>query len=229
EPLIEFAVLAREQLDFLSFHNYASGSADETDQTIYEKVSVMARDTADAVRRLKKAVPGKDIEVHLNEHNICYSWRVPEPRMANHKGAVFDALSLIAYAQIPGLTATNAWNDQDRVYGKMDHDGALRPGAHVYHYFNTLLVGAPASSATTAAKAVVPFAIADGHDGRPAFVLVNRTNGAQTVTLSETPAHTGSWRVAAIDAAGHRPDASADPFSAPVTLSPNSVHFYWLN
>src|SRR5690606_20497673 len=98
---------------------------------------------------LQKIAGGKAIEVHLNEFNICYSWRVPEPRMTDHKGAVFDALSLIAYAQIPGLTATNAWNDQDRVYGKLDNEGNLRPGAHIYHYFNRLFIGSPAAAATS--------------------------------------------------------------------------------
>lgn len=229
EPLLEFARLTLDKLDFLSFHNYASGSSDEPDQVIYEKTNAMARDTAEVVRRLRRLAPEKAIEVHLNEFNICYSWRVPEPRMANHKGAVFDALSLIAYAGIPGLTATNAWNDQDRVYGKMDNAGELRPGAHVYHYFNTLLLGVPAAASTSADQAVVPFAVVDGKAGRPAFVLVNRTNGVRTVTLSETPAQAGAWQVASLSAGGLQPVAASSPFTAPVTLAPHSVNFYWLN
>ncbi|WP_232766630.1 GH39 family glycosyl hydrolase [Geminisphaera colitermitum] len=236
EPLVEFARLTRDNLDFFSFHHYATGNSSDPDQVIYEKALVMADDAGELIRRLHAALPGKDFEVHLNEFNICYSWRKPEPRMINHKGAVFDALSLIAYTRVPGLTATNAWNSMEPFYGKMDALGNLRPGAYVYHYFNTLLSGRPAAATSSADKAVVPFAIADGNEGRPAFVLVNRTNGKQTVTLTESPARTGSgsWQVAVIDAGGPRPaapatPAPASPFSAPVTLAPHSVNFYWLN
>ncbi|EIP98070.1 alpha-L-arabinofuranosidase [Opitutaceae bacterium TAV1] len=228
-PLVEFARLTRDQLDFFSFHHYATGNNTEPDQVIYEKAFVMADDARNLIRRIDAVMKGKVIEYHLNEFNICYSWRKPEPRMTNHKGAVFDALSLIAYTRVPGLTATNAWGAMDRVYGKMDQRGSLRPGAYVYHYFNRLLSGRPAAVTTSADKAVVPFAVADGHEGRPAFVLVNRTNGEQTVTFTESPAQTGSWQVAVIDAGGPRPAAPAAPFKAPVTLSPHSVNFYWLD
>ncbi|AHF91101.1 glycosyl hydrolase family 39 [Opitutaceae bacterium TAV5] len=232
EPLVEFARLTHEQLDFFSFHHYATGSNTDSDQTIYEKAIVMASDSGDLIRRINAALrphTGKILEYHLNEYNICYSWRVPEPRMTNHKGAVFDALSLISYAQVPGLTATNAWNDQDGVYGKMNNQGDLRPAAHVYHYFNRLLQGSRATVSTSDEKTVVPFAIADGSEGRPAFVLVNRTNGEQTVTLTETPVTSGSWRVASIAAEGLLPETAASPFAAPVTLAPHSVNFYWIN
>ncbi|MDR1280030.1 MAG: alpha-L-arabinofuranosidase [Opitutaceae bacterium] len=235
EPLIEFARLTRDQLDFFSFHHYATGNNTEPDQVIYEKAFVMADDAGNLIRRINAVMNGKVIEYHLNEFNICYSWRVPEPRMANNKGAVFDALSLIAYTRVPGLTATNAWHSMDRVYGKMDQRGDLRPGAYVYHYFNRMLSGRPAAVTTSADKAVVPFAVADGHEGRPAFVLVNRTNGEQTVTLTQLPAQTGDWKVASVGADGLRryqraaTAAPATPFTTPVKLAPHSMNFYWLD
>lgn len=232
EPLVEFAKLTYGQLDFFSFHHYATGNNTESDQTIYEKAIVMADDAGNLIRRINAALrplTDKTIEYHLNEYNICYSWRVPEPRMTNNKGAVFDALSLISYAQVPGLTATNAWNDLDRVYGKMDNAGTLRPAAHVYHHFNRLLKGAMVKTASSADKAVVPFAVADGGAGGPAFVLVNRTNGEQTVTLTENSASRGAWRTVSVDAEGLRPEIAATPFSSAVTLAPHSVNFYWIN
>lgn len=229
KPLQEFVRLTRDNLDFFSFHSYASGVTSESDQTIYEKVAIIAKNTADLARWLKDIAPDRAIELHLNEYNVNYTWHTNEVRMINHKSAVFDALSLIAFAQVPGLTAANAWNDMDRVYGKMDATGALRPAAHVYHYFNTYLQGTIASSLSSADKAVVPFAIADGNGGRPAFALVNRTNGPQTVTLNfaGTP-KTGTWTTASIDADGLHTDAPVS-LQTPLALPPHSVHIYWSN
>ena len=243
-PLVEFVRLTADQLDFFSVHHYATGSPDEPDRVIYEKAFLMARDIADLAAALRSALPGKPLDIFLDEFNICYSWRIPETRMTDHKGAVFDALSLIAYSRVPGLTGTNAWNDQDRVYGKMDNEGNLRPAAHVYHYFNQFLIGTPADTTTTAPRAVVPLAVTG--PGTPAFVLVNRTNAPQTVTLQqtsplppresagnnetpETPAAPPAWQTASIDATGHHAPAPASPFAAPITLPPHSVTFYWLN
>jgi len=228
-PLQEFVRLTRDNLDFFSFHSYASGVTSESDQTIYEKVAIIAKNTADLARWLKEVAPDRAIELHLNEYNVSYTWRSNEVRMINHKSAVFDALSLIAFAQVPGLAAANAWNDMDRVYGKMDGAGALRPAAHVYHYFNTYLQGTIASSLSSADKAVVPFAIADGNGGRPAFALVNRTNGEQTVTVRFAGAPvSAAWTTASTDAAGLHADAPVS-LSSPLTLPPHSVHIYWSN
>lgn len=227
KPLREFVGLTRDQLDFFSFHSYASGSTAESDQTVYEKVALIAKNTADLARWLKEAAPGRAIEVHLNEYNVNYTWRSNEARMTNHKGAVYDALSLIAFAQVPGLSAANAWNDMDRVYGKMDGAGALRPAAHVYHYFNTYLQGAIAESRSSAAGAVVPFAVV-ADDGRRAFALVNRSNGPRTVVLRFAGAAGGAagWTAASVDADGLHP-ASPVSLPAPLTLPPHSVHIYW--
>ena len=125
-PLIEFAKLTRDELDFLSFHAYASGNPEDGDQLIYDKGLKIAESAGQVAELLKQAIPDKEIEVHLNEWNISFSWKTPEPRMRNHKGAVYDALSLIAFAQTPGLTAANAWNDTEYTYGKSDGKGGPR-------------------------------------------------------------------------------------------------------
>lgn len=235
EPLIEFAKLTTDQLDFLSFHHYASGNASDPDQVIYDKTTVMAEDTANVIRRLKKALPlrfasgGKSpahpLEVHLNEYNICYNWRIKDVRMTDHKGAVFDALAMIAFAQIPGMTAANAWNDRDGVYGKMDNQARLRPAAHVYHYFNALLTGDYVEGTSTAARAVVPFATRTDGSAR-VLVLVNRTAAVQTATLHLTGASSDRWEYATINEAGHYAARPTD-LSRPVRLEPHSVNIYW--
>lgn len=227
EPIVKFALLTRDNLDFLSFHHYATGKNTDPDQVIYAKAMIMADDSKELIRQLKEAMPTRDIEVHLNEYNICYSWRIPEPRMTNHKGAVFDAISLISYAAVPGLTAANAWNDLDGVYGKADSGGTLRPGAHIYHYFNRFLQGERVAISTSDPTSVLAFAILGEDNERPAFVLINRTNGIRTVTLKGEPEPEISWLTASIDAEGHHEAAPANPFATPPALPPHSVTFFW--
>ncbi|RRJ96150.1 alpha-L-arabinofuranosidase [Opitutaceae bacterium TAV4] len=246
EPLVKFARLAADQLDFLSFHHYASGNADDPDQVIYDKTTVMAEDTADVIRRLRKILPARfpsngktparPLEIHLNEYNICYNWRIKDTRMTDHKGAVFDALAMIAFAQVADMTAANAWNDRDGVYGKMDNQSRLRPAAHVYHYFNTLLTGTIVATETSAPRAVVSFATRnDTSDTKTTktprtLILVNRTAAVQTVTLQQThsPAAVPPevWQNATINEAGHYAARPAD-LTRPLRLEPHSVNVYW--
>lgn len=234
EPLVEFARLTEPQLDFISFHNYASGNADDSDQRIYDKALVMAEDNADIINRLKTVMPhrfaggegfaGRTMEVHLNEYNICYNWRIRDVRMTNHKGAVFDALAMVYFAQVPGMSAANAWNDYDSVYGKVDNQGLLRPAAHVFHYFNNLLEGSYVNAVSTEPRAVVPFATKDG--SKQAIVLINRTAAPQSVTLSLTGAAAKGWEHAVINEAGHYA-ARPVSVSAVQELEPHSVSIYW--
>ncbi len=226
-PLIEFAVATKVQLDFLSFHDYASGGVDERDQVIYEKTLIMARDARRLIQRLREAIPDKTIEVHLNESHICYSWKIPEPRMTNHKGAVFDALAMVAFAQVSGLTAANAWNDVERVYGKLQPDGEFRPAAHVYHLMNAYFTGDIVESKSSAPKVVVPFGIARAEAKGDAFVLINRSNATQTVTLKSSSTAGLKWSAAVINGDGYKTSNAVTPFAAPVTLTPHSVNFFW--
>jgi hypothetical protein len=217
----------REHLDFFSIHAYASGRNDEPDQSIYDKPQVMAKHVREMVRILREEIPDRPVELHLNEYNIAWTWETREPRMVNHKGAVFDALALATFASIDGLTATNAWNDQDGVYGKMDGAGALRPAAHVFHLFNAHHHGRRVSASSSAPDRVVPFATVDS--GRPAFTLINRSNGVQTVALSSAglPSRDIRWVRARIDAEGFVREESPAPLPARVELPPHSVTTWW--
>lgn len=225
EPLLEYARTAGDDMDFFSFHAYASGRNDESDQTIYEKVRLIADASAALIKKLHEARPGKEFEVHLNEYNICYTWNVPEPRMRNHKGAVWDSLALIAFAQVPGLAATNVWNDMDGgVYGKMDPEGNLRPGAHVLHYFNAWLHGERVA-VSSSNPSVVAFATVDAAKRHRAFVLVNRSNGERAVTLDAGSFPDGEWASASISENGLKKSDVAS-LSPTLTLPRHSVTFF---
>lgn len=227
ENLRRFVRGTRDRLEFVSIHAYASGRNDEPDQSIYDKVETMAKHSRELVKIVREEIPDRAVEVHLNEYNIAWTWETREPRMVNHKGAVFDALALARFARVDGLTAANAWNDQDGVYGKMDADGSFRPAAHVFHLFNAHHQGVLAHASSSAAERVVAHATRDGE--RPALTLINRTNGVQTVTLATagTPDDT-RWNHARIDATGHHLH-SGEPVALPaqIELPPHSVTTWW--
>mgnify|MGYP001336798153 FL=1 len=224
----EFVALTLPQLDFFSFHGYATGTADQPDDFIYDKTRWLGKLIARHRRLLDELSPDRHIELHFNEYNIAWTWRIDEPRMRNHKGAVFDSLLLIS-AFHAGADVTNAWNDQERVYGKLDpqNDFALRLGAHVFHYFNGWLVGRSVAATSEHPSAVVPFAVrsADGH----AFVLVNRSATATSVDLSFAGADlsAASADFARISETGLETDRiGPGQLVSPLVLPPHSVSFY---
>ncbi|MDQ8195336.1 hypothetical protein QEH59_12940 [Coraliomargarita sp. SDUM461004] len=226
EPLLEFARHANENLDFISFHSYASGDNSETDTVIYDKVSVMASDANELIQRLREALGREDFGVHLNEYNINYNWRSEEPRMLTHKGAVFDALLLVALVETPGLTAANAWNDTERVYGKSDGKGNLRPAAHVFHYMNEYFQGNRVASESSQPHAVVPFAVASAN-GKLSFALINRSGVGQNVSLQSMTELDAAWYSARIDETGLHHTGPVFPFRDEIKMSADSVFFFW--
>jgi len=184
----QFVRGTRDNLDFLSYHFYASGDLRDSDTEIYDRVDALARHSRDVVDILREESPMKVIPAHLNEFNISYDFRNNDPRMQNSKGAAFDALSLIAAAQ-SGVAATNAWNERDGVFGKMDAQNTLRVTGHTYHLFNKYLVGERVKVDTTDAKAVVPYAVSSA--AGKSVALVNRSPYGQRVQVESARGNQG--------------------------------------
>lgn len=224
--LIEFAKQTSAQLDFLSYHAYASGDGADSDYKIYNSASRMGATAASFIEQLKAAVPEKEIEVHLNEYNISWSWENPEPRMRNHKGAVFDALMMIGAAS-SGLTAANAWNAEDGIYGKGNLYGDIHPNAHIYHYFNHYLQGATLGVTNSNPTDIAVLVTQSTHLHSKGIAIVNRSNSRQEVTVQHLQAQENGWLSIRTDEEGLHNSNSLNPFAAPLTLPPHSVSIYW--
>lgn len=136
-----FALAVLPHLDFYSYHIYASGKASDSHRKIlYERAEIFEKYNHKMVKMLDRVSPHQKIESHFNEYNISWTWEVRDERMTNHIGAIFDALVILGGLRA-GVTASCAWNDVDGIYGKMDNQYKLRPGAHVYHLLNKYAVG----------------------------------------------------------------------------------------
>lgn len=173
-------------LDFLSYHFYASGSAGDSDNAIYNRVynpTDPAKDslfvhTADIQAILDSKSPNRSIPLWLDEYNISWTWETRDERMQNHKGAVYDALALV-YAIASGVDATMAWNEKDGIYGKMENDYSLTTTAHTFHLMNNYFIGQQVATSTDVVGPVVNFAIKD--QSRYAYLIINRTDDMHRV------------------------------------------------
>jgi len=221
-------------LDFLSYHFYANGDLTESDEYVYERIhdtkdpnrGTLAKHTKDIREIVDRLSPDRRIPIYLNEFNISWTWTNNDPRMQNHKGAVFDALSMI-YAHLNGADGTNAWNEMDGVYGKTDGQYALRPPAHAFQLFNNYLVGDVAPATTGSERAIVPFAVQDPATGARSLLLVNRTNEVQraAVAFAGWTPPSASAQLHQISSQGYTVSAVGwnQLLGAPYALPPHSV------
>lgn len=219
EPLLKWAQLVQEQLDFLSVHMYASGNTAEPDIHIWDRTESFGKSARGLREALDAMSPDHHIELHVNEFNISWTWETREPRMVNHIGAVFDALAMVQLANA-GVDMIHAWNECDGVYGKMDNAYTLRPSANVFHLFNEYLVGDVMKSASSRARQVVPFAVA--HNGTRSLLLINRTDQERVVDVSGVPGLENGAKWSVIDAKGFRENAPLNGGRS-ISLSPESV------
>ncbi len=220
DHLRRFAKATLGNLDFLSAHGYASGKTTDSDASIYSKTRNLGQHMGDLRVMLDELSPERRVPIHLNEYNISWTWETREPRMIDHKGAVFDALCFVEFAR-HRLEVSNAWNERDGIYGKMSKEYELRPGAHVFHYVNDWMMGDAVKVDASEPGKVVVFASRDG-DGR-GILVVNRTDVENTLTL-DIPESGAPWKMATIDATGLATSEKANP-SETLTLPPHSVTF----
>lgn len=219
--LKRFATATLPDLDFLSVHAYASGKITESDVSIYNKTRKIGEHISDLRFMLTEVSPDRRIPIHLNEYAISWTWRTREPRMLNHKGAVFDALCFVEFATHQ-LDVSNAWNERDGVYGKMDKNFGLRPAAHVFHYVNKWMMGDAVKVDSSDPGKVVVFAAR--RDGRAGLLVVNRSAAANTLQIENPPADS-TWEKAVIDESGLATSGGAS-LAGRIQLPPHSVTFF---
>jgi hypothetical protein len=172
-------------LDFFTYHFYATGSATTSDQDIFQTTRAIGDYTRTIVQTLKTASPKRTIPAMLGEYNISWTWETRDPRMTNHKGVVFDALS-IARTLSNGATATLTWNEKDGVYGKMDDQGKLRLGGRFLQLLNQSMIGDRVATTTNSESAITTFAVNNLTLGYKSCLLINSSNDVQQVRLKFT-------------------------------------------
>lgn len=179
----EFAEGTVDNLDFFSCHVYATNDSSLPDERIFN-IAASWGQRAKALRDLLDRIsPKRTIPISVNEFNVSWTWESRDPRMTNHKGAVFDAIAMTTLLT-NGADSTVAWNDVDGIYGKMSRDFELRPSAHLYHVLNRNFIGNVVATQSSDPQRVVVFAVVQGNGAAPALMLVNRSGTEQEVRAS---------------------------------------------
>ncbi|MBW4418395.1 MAG: hypothetical protein KME13_04110 [Myxacorys californica WJT36-NPBG1] len=188
---VPFIQGTKANLDFFTYHHYATGSASTADSEIYDGAMAIGSRTASIVQALKEASPTREIPVMLGEYNISWTWQTRDPRMTTHKGVVFDALAMVS-AQKNGAVAALAWNEKDGTYGKMGDQNDLRLGGAFLQVLNNRLVGEQVASSSNNEKAVMTFAVKNSALGYKSYLLINHSGTTQAVQADVSVSNPGT-------------------------------------
>ena len=176
--ITRFARATSPNLDFFSYHAYASGSRADSDAAVFDRSKAYGEFAARIKQALKTSGAKRPVPLFLDEYNISWTWETRDPRMTDAKSAVFDLLVISASVR-GGADGTAAWNEKDGIYGKTGDDDKRRPSAQNFHWLNLYGVGGVAWAESSAENVVTAFAV-KGTSGRAVW-LVNRSEFIQPV------------------------------------------------
>lgn len=138
--LASFLQACGSNVDFISWHRYASGDAsDSTD-----KLMSYTPEYGEQVRRFREVtmqyIPDRQVPLLLGEYNINYSWESGEKRQHTHIGAVWFA-SVLKHLAEAEVDMAASWHLKDGIYGLIDRENNLRPAATVFAWGIQYLIG----------------------------------------------------------------------------------------
>ncbi|CAA9261516.1 MAG: CBM13 / GH5_35 / PL3_4 / GH39 [uncultured Cytophagales bacterium] len=176
-----FFSTAAPNLDFVTYHSYATGTASAPTQQVYDLAAYGGGITA-SIRTEFAKHSTRTVEYFHDEYNI--SWNPPDPHQSSYVSMIFDAVFTITAIK-SGATGTMAWNECDGWYGKMDNSYNKRPSAYLFHNLNNALPGGSVCNSTVsnAASLVV---LASQKGSLRQLVVVNRSDVDQRYKFTFT-------------------------------------------
>lgn len=167
-------------IDFISWHRYASGDAKEST----EKILAYPREFGDQVGRFRnlaaKHLRSRQVALFLSEYNINFTWDSGETRQNTHIGAVWFASAFKHLAE-SGIDMAASWHLKDGIYGIIDPENKLRPAAHVFAWANQYLIGKVVT--TQSDRASLEAMAVTQQDGGRSLLLINKSASSTNVKL----------------------------------------------
>jgi Glycosyl hydrolases family 39 len=178
--LASFLDRCGDNVDFISWHRYASGDAKESN----EKILAYPPEYKEQVKRFRaiaaKYIRGRTIPLFLSEYNINFTWDSGETRQNNHIGAVWFASSFKHLAE-SGIEMAASWHLKDGIYGIIDPSNKLRPAANVFTWANKYLIGTVVE--TKSDRPTLEALAVRQKDGKRSLLLINKSSVATRVKL----------------------------------------------
>jgi xylan 1,4-beta-xylosidase len=168
-----------QNIDFLTWHNYASGDIYDPNELVFEKAGTIAGMAKDAMNAVKKHIPNRNIETFLTEYNIKWVWDPIELRHGNNVGAAFHASTLRQLAEV-GISGAFVWHLKGHSYGIIEGDNSPRQPYDLFRWGPKYLVGNMPKNTTGDNKKLLLFPVVRP-DGSRSLLLINTAN--QRVTI----------------------------------------------
>jgi hypothetical protein len=210
EFMLKFVRAVVPDIDFISFHSYAVGNKQNTsDAELYNSTQTKMGNIVKTLRdTLSVRSPNHYIALHCNEYSITWDWNYNDPRIHTNKMAVYVALVMTEIVANGG-DISNIWNDKESAFGMMSQSNEPYLPGHLFHLFNTYLMGEMVASSVTDQNSVVAFAVRDSTSR--SLALINRSATRQEVTLA--------LKGIASDAVLKRHQLWSDGYPSPTTLT----------
>jgi Glycosyl hydrolases family 39 len=138
--LDDYCRACQSNIDFISWHRYGSGNANESTDTLMAYTPNYGNQVRKVREITNQYLPGRKVPLFLGEYNVNYSWKSGEQRQNTHIGAVWFASALKHLADA-GIEMAASWHLKDGIYGMIDPQNQLRPAATVFEWGLKYLVG----------------------------------------------------------------------------------------
>jgi hypothetical protein len=170
---------AAQNVDFLSWHRYASGNPRASSDRLMEKTLAYGKDVR-TFRAMAKEYD-RQIPLFLGEYSLNYDWKSGETRQHSNIGAVWFA-SVLKHLAESAIDMAAVWHAKDGVYGLIDPQDNLRPAAKVYEWGLDYLVGK--TMATDSDHPMVETWAVEQSNGDRTVLIINKAGGNAEVKLN---------------------------------------------
>ncbi|MGF1590406.1 MAG: alpha-L-arabinofuranosidase [Pleurocapsa sp.] len=223
QTLNHFLDRCRQNVDFISWHRYASGDKEDSTAEIMAFTAKYGDQTRKFRSIVAKHLPNRQIPLFLSEYNINYAWDSGETRQNTYVGAVWFA-SVLKHLAEAGIEMAASWHLKDGIYGMIDPDNNLRPAATVFAWANKFLIGKVMENQSD--RSWIEALPIEQQNGGRSLLLINKSDEYAQVNLTEKHGsfEIGKTTIHSLDAEGVKTsDAAAKTNLNSFTLNPYSV------
>lgn len=201
QTLNHFLNSCSQNVDFISWHRYASGDAKDTTEKIMSFTPKYGEQTRKFRSIVTKHISERKIPLFLSEYNINYSWDSGETRQNTHVGAVWFA-SVLKYLAEAEIDMAASWHLKDGIYGMFDPQNNLRPSATVFAWANRFLIGKVVHNESD--RSGIEALPIQQQNGKRSLLVINKTSAPANINLKETHGYfqAGETKIHSLNADG---------------------------
>jgi hypothetical protein len=182
ETLKQFLSNCSQNVDFISWHRYASRNANDSTAEIMAFTPKYGEQTRKFRSIVNKYLPDRKISLFLSEYNINYLWDSGETRQNTHIGAVWFA-SVLKHLAEAEIDLAASWHLKDNIYGMIDHQNNLRPSATVFAWAIQFLDGMVMQNQSD--RSTIEAFPVQQNNGKRSLLLINKSAESTKIKLTE--------------------------------------------